>query len=170
MKKIILLPYLILTVSYIFAQSNYITEAQQRLKNSVETTLAIADMMPEEHYDFKPTEEEMSFKEQLLHIIGNVNWLISSYLGGKKLEADLKKKNYTKAEVIHILNTGFANATEALMNIKPEQLEESVQFFAGPMTKRQIMTLLNDHHTHHRGQLVVYLRLNGIKPPQYKGW
>lgn len=170
MKKIILFTCLILAVSIIFAQNNYITEAQQRLKNSIETTLAIADMMPEEHYDFKPTEEEMSFKEQLLHIIGNVNWLTSSYLGGKKLEADLKKKDYTKAEVINILNTGFANATEALMNIKPEQLEESVQFFAGPMTKRQIMTLLNDHHTHHRGQIIVYLRLNGIKPPQYKGW
>jgi len=30
--------------------------------------------------------------------------------------------------------------------------------------------LLNDHQTHHRGQLVVYLRLNGIKPPAYIGW
>jgi uncharacterized damage-inducible protein DinB len=25
-----------------------------------------------------------------------------------------------------------------------------------------------DHITHHRGQIVVYLRLNGIKPPQYR--
>ncbi|MFA9454721.1 MAG: DinB family protein [Candidatus Aminicenantaceae bacterium] len=25
-----------------------------------------------------------------------------------------------------------------------------------------------DHITHHRGQTVVYLRLNGIKPPQYR--
>ena len=25
-----------------------------------------------------------------------------------------------------------------------------------------------DHVTHHRGQMVVYLRLNGIKPPQYR--
>ena len=50
------------------------------------------------------------------------------------------------------------------------QLEEKVEFFAGPMNKRQILTLLNDHQTHHCGQLIVYLRLKGVKPPDYRGW
>jgi uncharacterized damage-inducible protein DinB len=30
--------------------------------------------------------------------------------------------------------------------------------------------LMHDHHTHHRGQIIVYLRLNGLKPPKYVGW
>jgi hypothetical protein len=34
-------------------------------------------------------------------------------------------------------------------------------------TPQETLTL---HQTHHRGQLVVYLRLKGIKPPQYRGW
>jgi uncharacterized damage-inducible protein DinB len=38
------------------------------------------------------------------------------------------------------------------------------------MNKLQILNLLNDHQTHHRAQLIVYLRINGIKPPDYVGW
>ncbi|MBK7872762.1 MAG: DinB family protein [Saprospiraceae bacterium] len=170
MKNIALINLFILLSIFTFAQSNYIVESQQKLKNATAYTLEIAELMPEEYYDFKPVAEEMSFKEQLLHITGNANWLTSSYLGGKALTQDLRKKDYTKAEVIAIMKEGFANAAEALANIKSEQLEEPVKFFAGDMNKRQIMTLLNDHHTHHRGQIIVYLRLKGIKPPQYKGW
>ncbi|MFN7118471.1 MAG: DinB family protein [Saprospiraceae bacterium] len=160
----------ILFTNHLPAQQTYLAECQQKLKNSAEYTLEVAELMPEVHYDYKPTPEEMSFREQLLHLIGNVNWLTSDYLGGKKLDKDLKKKDYNKAEIINILKEGYALAADALANFKPDQLEEPVKFFAGPMTKRQILTLLNDHQTHHRAQMLVYLRLNGVKPPKYRGW
>ncbi|WP_374662973.1 DinB family protein [Parasegetibacter sp. NRK P23] len=38
------------------------------------------------------------------------------------------------------------------------------------MSKLQIINLLSDHQTHHRGQLLVYLRLCGLTPPKYVGW
>jgi uncharacterized damage-inducible protein DinB len=38
------------------------------------------------------------------------------------------------------------------------------------MNKLQIINLINDHQTHHRAQLLVYLRLKGVKPPEYVGW
>ncbi|MDT8346268.1 MAG: DinB family protein, partial [Flavobacteriaceae bacterium] len=50
------------------------------------------------------------------------------------------------------------------------ELSEKVNFFAGEKTKIQILNLLHDHVTHHRGQLVVYLNLKEIKPPRYTGW
>lgn len=159
----------VLLVNIMFAQQTYLAECQQKLKNSAAYTLEVAELMPAEKYDYKPTPEEMSFNEQLLHLIGNINWLTNDYLGGKKLDKDLKQ-HYTKEEVIAIVKEGYALAAAALVNFKPEQLEESVKFFAGPMTKRQILTLLNDHQTHHRAQMLVYLRLNGIQPPKYRGW
>lgn len=170
MKPFLFSLLLLSTLNIASAQQAYLSECQQKLKNSAEYTLEVAEAMPEEKYNFKPVPEEMSFKEQLLHITGNLNWLTSDYLGGKKLEKDLKKKDYTKAEVLAIVKEGYGLAAQALANFKPEQLEESVNFFAGPMTKRQILTLLNDHQTHHRGQVLVYLRLNSVKPPSYRGW
>lgn len=170
MKKWITLTIASFWIAITFAQSSYIEDFKIKWKNAAAYTLEIAELMPAEHYDFKPTPDQMSFKQQLLHIMSNANWLSSDYLGGKKLEQNLRSADYTKSEVIAILQEGFANVAAALENLKPEQLEESVQFFAGPMNKRQIMTLLNDHHTHHRGQIIVYLRLKGIKPPSYVGW
>jgi len=54
--------------------------------------------------------------------------------------------------------------------LKEENLDEKVDFFAGEKNKLQILNLLQDHVTHHRGQLAVYLNLKGIKPPAYTGW
>ncbi len=162
---------LFFSVSMLSAQSDdYIIEVRQRLRNAADYTLAIAEMMPEAKYDFRPVEDEMRFSEQLLHIISNVNWLTNSYLDGIKMDADLKDSSYTKAEILLLLQQGFEYADQALSQLQPQQLGETVRFFAGPMTKRQILTLLNDHHAHHRGQLIVYLRLNHIKPPRYVGW
>nr|WP_262481137.1 DinB family protein [Algibacter pectinivorans] len=42
-----------------------------------------------------------------------------------------------------------------------------MDYFGADRTKRQILLLLADHITHHRGQMLVYMRLKGIKPPRY---
>jgi uncharacterized damage-inducible protein DinB len=99
-----------------------------------------------------------------------MRWLSSSYLGGKRLDVDLKNTDYTKAEMLELLQKGFDRAGEAIEGLNEETLNEEVSFFAGPMTKRQILTLMNDHLTHHRGQVIIYLRLKKMEPPSYRGW
>ena len=126
--------------------------------------------MPDGDYDFRPSDDQMSFKEQLLHMIANMMWLSSSYLGGNALEENIREGSFSKAEVLGILRKAFGSSADAVEKLKASQLDEEVDFFAGPMNKRQILTLMNDHLIHHRGQLVVYLRLNGIQPPRYRGW
>ena len=69
-----------------------------------------------------------------------------------------------------MLEMSFDKVYEVIKNTKPENLKDEVEFFAGPKTKLQILNLLQDHVTHHRGQLIVYLNLNEIKPPSYVGW
>jgi hypothetical protein len=46
--------------------------------------------MPEDKYDYKPREREMSFKEQLLHIQDNMNWL-NTYFSENKYEKKSQK-------------------------------------------------------------------------------
>jgi uncharacterized damage-inducible protein DinB len=40
----------------------------------------------------------------------------------------------------------------------------------GSSTKNRILNLMDNHLAHHRGQMIVYLRLKGIEPPSYVGW
>ncbi|MEM6379627.1 MAG: DinB family protein [Bacteroidota bacterium] len=170
MKQFILSTAFLLMTMISWSQASYLTEFKQKWANAKDFTLELAESMPESSYDYSPTEDQMSFKEQLLHITGNMVWLTSSYLGGEKLEADLKKEGYTKAEVLKILTDAFDLAAEAVENFPVEDLETEVKFFAGPMSKRQIMVLMNDHVVHHRGQIIIYARMKGIKPPRFRGW
>ena len=164
----ILLSFFFLTIAQ--AQSDYLSEFKQKWQNAEAYTMEVAQLMPPEQYSFQPSEEQMTFSEQLVHMLGNIRWLGSSYLGAKKLDVDLKKKDYSKKEIIQLLEKGFSQTKAAIDALTPEVLNEEVSFFAGPMSKRQILNLLNDHLTHHRAQLVVYLRLNGVQPPSYRGW
>ena len=142
-----------------------------KLENAKDYTLKVADLMPEEKYAFKPTKEEMGFGEQLLHLSSNMGWLCSAYLGGS--ENPITKADATlqsKAEIRAVVVKAYDYALQTIKHFNPTQLSDTVKFFAGPMNKLQILTLLNDHQTHHRAQMLIYLRLNGLVPPSYVGW
>ncbi|MEO5998278.1 MAG: DinB family protein [Chitinophagaceae bacterium] len=152
------------------AQDSLLNELSDKWKNAKVYTLKIAEMMPEEEYKFKPMADEMTFGEQLLHIAQNMTWLSSTYLYGSK---EIKKQDTvqkSKRAIIQILSMAYDSALAVHYRVSSHQLEEVVPFFAGSMKRRKIFVLMHDHQTHHVGQLIVYLRLKGIKPPDYVGW
>ena len=130
----------------------------------------MAVLMPAEHYDTKPVPDIFSFKQQLLHTAENIKWLSSTYLftDGDKQPEDSAKMD--KAAIIKYLANAYDQGLSAHYKLTTKQLDEVVPFFAGPKTRRQILLLMHDHQTHHVGQLIIYLRLQGIKPPAYIGW
>ena len=156
------------------AQKNdslFLNAAVAKMQHSKEYTIKVANLMPEDKYSFSPIQGEMSFGEQLLHLSSNIGWLCSSYLGAS--ENPVKKtdsKVHKKDEIISVLNKAYDYAIRTLQGFETAHLSDTVTFFAGPMNKLQIINLLNDHQTHHRAQILVYLRLNGIKPADYVGW
>lgn len=144
-------------------------QLERKWANAKVYALKMAELMPEKYYDFKPVPEEMSFRQQLLHIANNMEWLSSSYLFvPKKNKFDTAVKD--KVAIIKILSDAYDMGMSAHHNLSLKQLDEVVPFFAGPISRRQILILMHDHQTHHLGQLIVYVRLKGIKPPDYVGW
>jgi uncharacterized damage-inducible protein DinB len=149
----------------------FMEAAKKKLLNAKAYTLKVAELMPAEFYQFRPSEQEMHFAEQLLHLSANLGWLSSAYLtGGQNPVQKSDMTTFLKDSVIRVLNSTYDYALHALEYLPTNQLKEPVTFFAGPMNKLQIINLINDHQTHHRGQLLVYLRLKNIKPPDYVGW
>lgn len=142
-----------------------------KLKHAKDYTIRVAELMPEGKYTFKPTSDEMSFGEQLLHLSANMKWLSSSYLA--KAESPVLKIDTPCAKkecIITNLAKTYDYAITILQKFDPVHLSDTVGFFAGTINKLQVINLLNDHQTHHRAQLLVYLRLNKLKPPEYIGW
>lgn len=168
MKTILPLITIIFAMSISNAQDTPISAFLEKWNNSETYLLQVAEAMPADNYNYKATEREMTFAEQLLHICNNINWLSNTYFNGQKLE---KLEGITdKQQIGTLIKDAFTNARKAVTATKPEQLRETVDFFAGSKTRLQILNLLQDHVTHHRAQLIVYLNLNGIEPPRYTGW
>lgn len=157
-----------------FAQSSLLlTELESRLKNAKHYTLQVAEAMPEAQYAYSPSPDEMTYRAQLVHMAQNLTWLTQTHLTTKPSplsKASLNATGQSKAAVLVMVSQAYEYAIDAIHAVDPARLDDPVSFFAGPMSKRQIMLLLGDHQTHHRGQLIVYLRLNGITPPPYVGW
>lgn len=159
--------------SPLFSQENdFIKEYLERLENSRKYLILVAKSMPKDKYDFKATSESMSFAENLMHISWAMDWHSQSLMGGREArdwntDTELKVANKSKKEMISKIDEVFKKTIEFISNFDINKLEERLDYFGSDRTKRQILLLLADHITHHRGQILVYMRLNGLKPPRY---
>ena len=77
-----------------FAQKDNVKEAfLEKWNNSKYYLVAIAEAMPEEKYGYAPTEREMSFEAQLLHMRGNMLWLGNTYFSSKGFDRKSLSQN-----------------------------------------------------------------------------
>jgi uncharacterized damage-inducible protein DinB len=169
MKKLICIGTFFL-FNLMMAQNEIIPTFIEKWENSKKYLVEIASVMPEDKYDFKPTEREMTFKAQLFHILNNMEWLSTTYFTNIPYKKNDFSEIKTKQAIIKQIEQSFNAVSEIMKTVKTEDLTKKVNFFAGDKTKLQIVNLLQDHVTHHRGQIIVYLNLNGVEPPKYVGW
>src|SRR5262245_33480601 len=127
--------------------------------------LDVAEAMPAEKYGYKPTPEISSFGEQLVHVAGIVQRFIDSAKGTKTEAAHHGPT--TEPEVISLLKKTFQGAQEMITSLADAQLLEPVKFpFGdGTVTRATFWQGPLFQIRNHYGQLVVYLRMNGIVPP-----
>jgi uncharacterized damage-inducible protein DinB len=134
----------------------------QRASNDI---LDIAEAMPAEKYGYKPTPEMSTFSDQLVHVAGIVQRFVDTSKG-VKMEA-AHHGAMAKPEVIALLKKTFQSGQDSLAQLSDAQLLEPVKFPFGDRTVTRFtywqgpLYQLRNHH----GQLVVYLRMNGIVPP-----
>lgn len=134
--------------------------------NNKSYTLEIIDAMPEKDYDFIPAEGMKSFHEQVAHVLNGFNYQL-----GKTGEIDLPKVDESsKKTVLKSATKIFDEILNYIKSADSDMLPNTTEMWYGESTKNRILNLMDNHLSHHRGQLVVYLRLKGIKPPKYIGW
>ena len=153
-------------------KDRFIEDFLERLENSRDYLILVAKTMPEEHYGFKVTPESLSFEENLMHIGFAMDWHCQSLLGGREsrdwtTDTIYKPGNKSKEEMIATINKTFAETIGFMKQFDPGQLEMELDYFGLKRSKRQIFLLLADHITHHRGQMLVSMRLKGLVPPRY---
>lgn len=176
MKQTLILTCFLLISTFsqsVFAQEDpFITDYVERLENSRKYVLVVAEMMPEEKYEFRATAESFSFAQNLLHIGYAADWHSQSLLGGREsrvwsTDTVFKVADKSKEEMIALIDSTFDETITLIENFDTAHLDDQLDYFGLNRTKRQILLLLADHITHHRAQMLVSMRLNGLTPPRY---
>jgi uncharacterized damage-inducible protein DinB len=155
----------------VFAQQDsFLKDYLERWETSRQYMLSVAEAMPESGYSFKPTPEEMSFAQQLMHIAAVIDWHAFSKADGQEYKPrweEFKTEGRSKKEMIDMVNREFERAAKLMAGFNPARLTETGSYFKFTRTRQQFLMLMTDHVTHHRAQMLVYLRLKGIAPPKY---
>ena len=142
--------------------------------------VSAAEAMPEDKYSFAPTNGEFkgvrTFAEQVKHI-GFANHLYFGPLMGETIDTDSIEENLngpaelkTKAEIVQYLKASFALGHRVISGINSENEVAPLPNPVTPYlsTRLAIAIIGSFHPKDHYGQMVEYLRMNGIVPPGSK--
>jgi len=135
-----------------------------------EHCLAVAKAMPEDQYQYKPTEVSKTFAEQMVHIAYTIPLLTKRYVQGMEVKPPkLDPAKMTKAEIIALMEEGFDYTTRVIYEIEQAQLDETcVMYHSGNTVSRAFAFFyVQDHMANHRAKSNLYVRMNGVEPPEY---
>ena len=120
---------------------------------------------------FVPTNGEFkgvkSFGDQITHVADD-NYADTAFVLGEKPPADSSATHITsKADILAYLRGSFALAHRAAASLTAENIVVPVPSLNGatPSTRLSEVVVEIGHAENHYGQIVEYLRMNGIIPP-----
>ncbi|MGB9122410.1 MAG: DinB family protein [Candidatus Angelobacter sp.] len=153
-------------------------QVSQYEKNVVEA----AEAMPADKFDFTPASLNIpgaAYKDvrtfaQLVKHTAAANYFFWSHVTGEKMPENIKGGNgpdelKTKAEIIQFLKDSFAVGHRAAKMITPENALDQVPSFRGTQPRLLVASGAVIHDADEYGQMVEYLRMNGVVPPASRG-
>ena len=148
------------------AQNSFLTPLKTQWDSTRTLLTGIASQVPEDKYDFKPTPEVRSFREQLTHLVGE-NSRFMALAAGEQPPVEMSKIDSLKGrdEILKALADSYEYGAKVWTTMDDKKAVEMVAGFGGRQQMRWAPILLNivDNMDHY-GNLVVYLRLNGVVP------
>ncbi len=176
MKKVIRLfsgalfaSFLILAAGAANAQTT-VEEFMAKWDNSKTYTLGVLDKMPDSGMDYKTDPDAMSFKEQIHHIGNAIVGISQGFLKGGDPGFEINLESASKAELSDYVAKCYDYGKKTMAGLSSDEMGEKLDVFGNNVSRRQVMALLMDHSTHHRGAAVAYLRVNGAEPPAFVGF
>jgi uncharacterized damage-inducible protein DinB len=132
-----------------------------------------ADVMPEAKYNFKPVDTVRTFGAILAHVAGATYEFCAAAKGEKPphLEAEFEASAKTKADIVKALDGAIAYCDEIYKTLDDAKAMQIVPgAFGGPAGARASNLIGNTNHfNEHYGNIVTYLRINGLVPPSSAG-
>lgn len=134
-------------------------------------TLKNVKQMPPELFTFKYTKQAMTFAEQWRHVIIYTCGQLAANTSVKNpYRFNKPSKKMSKDDVIQELVNMYTFIRESIEEMSEQELLSNCDFAGDTIPVWRLYYALENHIIHHRGQCIVYLRLNGVTPKGYYGW
>src|SRR5208337_4838409 len=127
--------------------------------------LRSAEKMPEENYNFKPTDSVRSYGQIIGHLADAQYMFCSIEMGEKNLDPKIEQTKTSKADLITALKGAFAYCDRAYDGMTDASAPQMVKLFGGDTPKLGVLTANNMHTLEHYGNLITYMRMKNIVPP-----
>ena len=150
-----------------FPATSFLTPTKATWESTRALVLGVAEAVPEDKYDFKPTPAVRTTREVLIHLIGE-NYFFFSRVSGDNLGSNARFDSLkSRAEIMKALRESYDYGAGVWAGLTEEIALEMVAGRGGQQVQRwsAILGAIHDNMNHY-GNLVVYLRLNGIVPPR----
>lgn len=132
-----------------------------------------AEAMPDARFNFKPVDTVRTFGQIVAHVAG-ANYIFCAAARGEKApysEDHFEKTATTKAAIAKALADSIAYCDAAYQSLDDRRAAEMVAaaFGSGKSARASALMGNTGHLQEHYGNLVTYLRINGIVPPSSSG-
>jgi uncharacterized damage-inducible protein DinB len=134
--------------------------------NMQDKIMKSADQMPESKYSYRPAKDVRSFAEILNHV-ADISYILCSNVKGEATPATATAKG-SKTEITAYLKGAFDYCDGVYSGFTDAHLNDPADFFGAKTNKMFILTQVGNHDALHYGNLVTYLRFNGLVPSG--GW
>lgn len=124
-----------------------------------------AEQMPEDKYGFKPVETVRSFGQIIGHITDSQYFFCASVLGEKSPQPQAEKTLSSKKELVAALKDAVAYCSRAYEGMTDKSGIENVKVMGSESPKLGALHVNAVHTIEHYGNLVTYMRINGLVPP-----
>jgi uncharacterized damage-inducible protein DinB len=150
-----------------FPPTSFLTPAKATWESTRNLVIGIVEVMPEDKYDFKPTPNVRTFRDNVIHLVAE-NYLFFGRVAGENLgnpAQNLKSRD----ELLKALRESYDYGAKVWAGLSEEKALEMVDV-RGQKVQRwsAILGAIQDNMNHY-GNLVVYIRLNGLVPPRSAG-
>lgn len=149
-----------------------------QLRNAESEFVSAADAMPEDKYGFAPTQGEFkgvrTFAQQIKHVAATNYMIGAAILGDAKPPVEIGEGEngpdsiQSKSDIANFLKGSFDYMHKAMSSLNNEEKFTGTMkspFGPGQTTRGGMGVLTVGHVFDHYGQVVEYLRMNGIIPP-----
>ena len=127
--------------------------------------LASVDKLPEDKFAYKPTDGVRTYAQLLGHI-GDANYGMCAAAKGETRErSTIEKTTSTRTAMTEALKGAFAYCDSVFDSMTDAKGAETVKFFLGTTTRLGVLSFNSAHNMEHYGNLVTYMRMNGVVPP-----